>query len=367
MRYAFALLGPGVVVAILLPIRTHVNTTPVALAFVLIVLVTAIKYGRNAAFVSSVISVLCLNFFFLPPYYAFTISDPQNWVALAAFLITALAAGDLSSREKKRTEEAQRLNRELQRAFEKVNEADAAKKSEQLKSALLDAVTHDLRTPLTTMKAAVTTVLDSTSEQLDEEGRREMLDVVNMEIDRLNRLLENLIEMAKIEAGAMEPRRAWSTLDEILSIALTRTSQITSRHHVKIDIEDNLPPVRVDEKAVAEVLYVLIENAAKYSPPGSEIVLRIEKVEDNVKVSVEDNGPGIPSALREKVFEKFFRVSPDSPLSTSTGGLGMGLAIARGIIEAHKGRIWIEDHDGSGTRVSFVLPMGEAPKQMIYS
>jgi len=354
-------------VLILLPFRDHINTTPVALAFLLVVLFTATRQGRNPAFVSSILSVLCFNFFFTKPYNTFTVADPQNWVALAGFLITALVAGDLSARERKRAQEAQTAKREiehlyaeLREAFEKVSEAEAVRKSEQLKSALLDAVTHNVRTPLTAMKAAVTTVLDDTSEQLDEQGRREMLDVVNVEIDRLNRLLENLIELAKIEAGAMEPRRAWSTMDEILSIALTRTSEVTGDHILKIEMENDLPPVRVDEKAVAEVLYLIIENAAKYSPPESEITVVARRSGENMlEVSVQDHGIGIPPALRERVFEKFFRAS-DVVSQNSTTGLGMGLAIARGIVEAHKGKIWINgDSNAKGTKVSFVLALGE--------
>src|SRR4029077_13329062 len=137
--------------------------------------------------------------------------------------------------------------------------------SEQLKSALLDAVTHDLRTPLTTIKAALTAAMDTTPGELDAESRKEMLEVVNTEVDRLNHLLENLIEMAKIEAGAMEPRKSWSTIDEIISIALTRSTEMTARHTIKLNLENDLPPLRVDEKSIAEAMYVLIDNATKYS------------------------------------------------------------------------------------------------------
>src|SRR5262249_52558091 len=161
----------------------------------------------------------------------------------------------------------------------------------------------------------------------------------NTEIDRLNQLVEGLIEIARIEAGAMEPRRAWANLDEIISMALTRASGFTPRHPVRVELERNLPPLRVDEKAVAEVLYVLIENDKKYSADNSDILITAQKEKDNkIKVSVEDSGRGIPVELREKVFDKFFRFSDQGAgLAARPGGLGMGLAIARGIVEAHRG------------------------------
>lgn len=374
--------GTGCVLAavlILLPFREHINSTPTALTFLLAVLFTAVTYGSTPAIFASLVSMICFNFFFIPPYHTLTVSDPQNWVALFAFLVTSLIAGGLSAKERQKAEEAEirkkeseRLYLELQNAFEKASQAEALKQSEQMKSALLDAVTHDLRTPLTSAKAAVTTLLSSNQEKdgLDEEGRLELLDVIDSELDHLNHLLEGVIEMAKIEAGAMEPRKAWSSMDEIVSICLNRASSITARHHVRVVMEPDLPPVRLDQKAIAEVLYVLIENAAKYSPPATEIVVRVGRTEQGeLLLSVEDQGIGIPEELRQKVFEKFFRGSQDSALKPAPSGMGMGLAIARGIIEAHKGRIWIEGIPGGrGTRVSFTIPeIGVTTRMYDYS
>jgi K+-sensing histidine kinase KdpD len=338
------------------------NSTTIALVFLIGVLFSAIRYGSRPAFVASIFAMLSFNFFFLPPFHTFAISDPQNWIALFVFLVTALTVGSLSAREKHRAQEAERLYRELQAAFEKASQAEALKQSEQLKSALLDAVSHDLRTPLTSMKAAVTSLLAKINQSdysLDEEGQREMLEVIDAEIDRLNHLLEGLIGIAKIEAGAMQPRRTWSNFEEIVSICLNRAAGLTSQHKVILEVERDLPPVRVDEKSIAEVLYVLVENATKFSPAHSEIVLSAKADGNSLKVSVADQGPGVPVDLREKVFEKFFRVSsPDTSRSRPTG-LGMGLAIARGIIEAHGGRIWIEENRRGGACVSFTIPLRE--------
>lgn len=361
--------GGGVLVCVLalFPFRNHLNSTPVALAFLLVVLFTAAVYGSSPAIAVSIISVLCFNYFFLPPYSTLAIADPQNWVAFCAFLVTALIAGNLSSRVRRRAEEAEGRQKEIRSLydqltamFEKASQAEAMKQSEQLKSALLDAVTHDLRTPLTSMKVAVTSMLTTDSQSsMDEEGRREMLEVINTEIDRLNHHLEGLIEIAQIEAGAMQPRRSWTNLDEIVSISLARAAGIVSHHKVKLDVERNLPPVRVDEKSMSEVIYLLLENAAKYAPEDSEILLQVKAMKnETLKISIEDQGIGIPVELREKVFDKFFRASFDPEMKMHPAGMGMGLAISRALVEAHGGSIWIEDTaTARGTRVSFTIPL----------
>jgi two-component system sensor histidine kinase KdpD len=364
--YLVGSIGIAVTTLILLLFRENINSTPVALTYLVLVLFIAAKFGIRPAITISFACFLCFNYFFLHPYYTFRIADPENWIALTAFLLTALIAGGLSARVNERAAESETKQKEIERLylqhqemFNKASQAEAIKQSEKLKSALLDAVTHDLRTPLTSMKAAVTTLLTEREGTLDTEGRREMLEIINTEIDRLNHHLEGLIEIAKVEAGAMQPRRTWSNIEEIISIGVSRASGIAADHKMRVHYEEDLPPVRIDEKAIAEVVYLLIENATKYAPVQSEITVKVKKVGDFLKVVVEDQGTGIPVELRDRVFDKFFRFNPvDSISHVRPVGLGMGLAISRGIIEAHSGRIWIEDtSSGRGTRVCFTLPI----------
>jgi K+-sensing histidine kinase KdpD len=349
-----------ILLIVLLPLRNHVNSATIALVFLIGVLLTAAAYGSFPALAVSVLSLLAFNYFFTHPYHTFMVADPQNWVALIAFLVTALTAGGLSAKEKRRAEEAQRLYHQLQQAFEKASEAEGLKQSERLKSALIDAVTHDLRTPLTSMKAAVTAVLSRSAElKLDEEGKRELLEVVDAEIDRMNRLVEELIQMARIEAGSMQPQKRLANVEEIISNVLSRASGITSDHVVRADVQGNIPLIFVDEKIIAEILYILIENASKFSPRDTEILVRAAMNRDSIHMSVQDQGSGIPADLREKVFEKFFRASTSNVnLAQRPPGMGMGLAIARALVEAHGGTIRIEEpHGGIGGKVAFSIPV----------
>jgi K+-sensing histidine kinase KdpD len=374
--YVVAPLSVFALTLVLKIVGTHVNAATVSLALLLNVLFIATRWGSVPALFTSILAMLCFNFFFLPPFGTFTIAATDNWVALLAFLVTAITAGQLSARAKKRAEEAEtgrieieRLYAELRDAFERASHAEALRQSEKLKSALLDAVTHDLRTPLTSIKASITTLLDEAHGRvdgeppvsLDTESRLEMMEVIDEESDRLSRFISGLIELARIEAGELHLRRRWGAVDEIISTALSRAEPISKEHRIELDVEKELPGVRVDERAVSEVVYTLIDNAAKYSPAGSRIRITAQHAGDGqIQMSVEDEGQGIPVELREQVFDKFFRATRDGDISHQPTGTGMGLAIAKGIVEAHEGKIWIESGaGGKGTRVVFTLPIGD--------
>lgn len=375
--YVMAVFGIAAVIAVLEPVHLSITATTVALALLLIVLFIAALWGSRPAFLASILGVLSFNYFFLPPIGTWMISDAENWFALTAFLVTAITAGQLSAYAKRRAEvaesrrqEIERLYEELSAAFEKASHAEALRQSEKLKSALLDAVTHDIRTPLTSIKASVTTLLDELRENqsedypivLDAETRREMLDVINEESDRLNRFVEDLIELAKIEAGEIKLRRQSSAIDEIISSALVRAKSLVSRHQISIDIQKDLPLVSADSQAISEIVYNLIDNAAKYSPIGKSILITArQNGENSLLVAVEDEGQGIAPELRERVFDKFFRAIHDTESGNSRQptGTGMGLAIAKGIIEAHNGSIRVTDasQKDCGIRFEFTLPI----------
>jgi K+-sensing histidine kinase KdpD len=372
-RYLPAVFGVAVVTAVLAPFNLRLNSTTVALALLLVVLFTATFRGSGPALLASVLSMLCFNFFFFPPFYTLTIDDPQNWVALVAFLVTAITAGQLSARARRRAEEAEagrlenkRLYDELQDAFERESHAEALRQSEQLKSALLDAVTHDLRTPLTSIKASATLLIEDPEEehapQFSMKEQQAMLRVITQEVDRLDHFIEGIIDLARIEAGELRLRRNWGDVEEIIEATLARAEQLIGKHQIDVQVEVDLPVVRVDARAVSEVIYTLVDNAVKYSDPGTRINIGARRISDGmIEFSVEDQGPGIPAEMRERVFDKFFRsAGDDANAPNRPRGAGMGLTIARGIVEAHGGKIEINAGPGGpGTRVSFTVPVGD--------
>src|SRR5215472_7013729 len=370
--YVSAALGVAVITGGLVPLNRTINSTTVGFAFLLVVLFVAIFWGSAPALLASILSMLCFNFFFLPPLYTLTIADPQNWVALTAYFVTALVVGQLSARAKQRAEEAdrgraenRRLYEELRDAFERASHAEALKRSERFKSALLDAVTHDLRTPLTSIKASTTLLIEDRQtpqrgEPLSAADQDALLAVISHESDRLDHFVESIVDLARIDAGEMELRRNWGPVDEMIEAAVARTEPLLRAHELNILVGPDLPVIRVDARAVAEVIFTLLDNASKYSPAGTTITIRAERGGDDVvRISVADQGLGIPAESREQVFEKFFRNSvKEAP--NRAAGIGMGLSIAKGIVEAHGGRIWIESGEhGRGTIVIFTVPVGD--------
>jgi K+-sensing histidine kinase KdpD len=328
--YVGAVLGTAILTALLAPFHEQVNSTTVALTFLLVVLFVALFWGSKPALLASALGVFCLNFFFLPPLYTLSIAHPQNWVALTAFFTTAVAVGQLSARARARAKEAERqkteINRlyeDLQGAFERASEAEAVKRSERLKSALLDAVTHDIRTPLTSIKVSATLLLEDREasqqvEKLSPEEQTAMLRVINHGADRLDRFVAGIVDLARIEAGDMKLNRNWGAVDDIIDAALAQAETLTTNHQIRVSVGDELPVIRVDARAVAEVIYTLIDNASKYGAPETFITIEAKRAaEDMIEIAVEDQGIGIASNLRERVFERFYRVPAMALLAVS--------------------------------------------------
>jgi K+-sensing histidine kinase KdpD len=368
--YVLAGVAIGALTMILIVLRGEINTITVGFAFLLLVVSIAIIWGSGPALLASVLGMLCYNFFFLPPYYTFTIADPQNWVALTAFFITALAVGQLSARAKRRAEEAEagrtenrRLYVELQEAFERASEAEALRRSERIKSALLDAVTHDLRTPLTSIKASATLLLEDgeQTEAFTPAEQKTMLRLISDDADRLDSFVESIVDLARIEAGHIRLSRNWGSVEEIIEAALARAEPLMREHQLKVLAENELPVIRVDARAVAEVIYTLLDNATKYAPAGTCITIKANRAADEmVQISVGDEGSGIQPDLRQRVFEKFVHIGGAPIGSGRPEGIGMGLSIAKGIVDAHGGLIWIGEGEGAtGAEVNFTVPVGD--------
>jgi two-component system sensor histidine kinase KdpD len=338
------------------------------------VVVVARLFGFGPAILSAGLGAAAYSYWFLPPE-GFGLESPDDWIAFITFTVTAVLAGELASRAERRAAEAQagrleieRLYQELRSAFDRASEAEAARRNEALKAALLDALTHNLRTPLTAIKAGVTALIRSAlhgEPELPTEGRVELLHVINEETDRLNRFIEGL---STSDAGERShPAHSRKVpLETILKAGVVRAETVTRDHRVIVEKDTKLPAVSVDPAAMTEVIYILLDNASKYAPRASRITVRASCVdESNVRIAVADEGPGIPEELRERVFEKFFRVPAREPLDPRRAGAGLGLPIARRLVDAQGGRIWIEaPTSGHGTVVVVLLPAAveaEAP------
>jgi two-component system sensor histidine kinase KdpD len=236
-----------------------------------------------------------------------------------------------------------------------VEGARLAAETNQLRAALFSSVTHDLRTPLASIKAGVTSLLD-TDVTLRPDQQRELLRTVLEETDRLNRLVGNILDLARVRAGALVPAKQPTALDEVIESVLHRMRPALSRVRVRTVVRPDLPEVPIDPVQIDQVLSNLLENAARFTPPGGEILLSAAPWQRSVRVRVADQGPGIPAEERERVFEPFFRRDAGEVRS----GSGLGLAIARAVVLAHGGRIWIEGSPSGGAAVVFELPVSDA-------
>ena len=447
-----------------------VNATTAGFFYLVAILVIATAGGLIESTIASVVAMLCFNFFFLPPIGTFTVADPQNWVALFAFLATSLTASQLSARAKRRTREAIERQREMERLYslsralllsepqrpmaneivqqiartfefpgvalydrthdqiyraalddlpeinsrlresalrstvyrgdgnklfvtpirlggqpigslalrgeplsdaalqsllnlvaigleraisqEAVNRAEVARQSEELKSTLLDAIAHEFKTPLTSIKAVTTDLLSDPANPLPQH-QRELVSIADEGTDRLSKLVTEAIQLARIEGGTFRLNRGVHFPTALVSAALRQMKSLIEDRETTVSAADDLPLVWVDADLVQMVIAHLIDNALKYSPPGSPIVVGAHAGENKVIICVRDRGPGIREDEQLRIFEKFYRGTSERNLK----GTGMGLAIAREIIRSHGEEIWVRSKPGEGSEFCFSLPV----------
>lgn len=346
-----------------IPAITAGAAAPILLLAVLLV---ARELGTGPALMAAMCSGIAFSFYFLPPVGLF-IEDINDWVAFGVFTITAVVVGELAARAERRQLELEEGKREIEQlytqlgaAFERASEAEAARRNEQLKAALLDALTHNLRTPLTAIKASVTAMLSSDeidASALSSANRKDLLVVIDEESDRLNRFIEGLTAADRPDPSQPSSFRA-VPVEQVVRESVARAETVARRHHVVTDVPSDLPPLAVDRSAIGEVIYTLIDNASKYSPLGTTIRVRACIADaHHVCVTVEDEGPGIAPELREQVFKKFFRIPGRESVDPQRTGIGLGLPIARRLVESQAGQIGIETPaSGRGTAVVLMLP-----------
>jgi two-component system sensor histidine kinase KdpD len=474
-RHLLKLVLRGVLTAFAVAVLTwtsfkgfHVNSSTAALLYLLLILALAARVGLTESITASVLSVLAFNYFFLPPVRTLTIDEPENWVALIVFLVTAITASQLSASARRQAQEAAAREEEMQRMYQfsralmlkdpertvasqatrqlgelfHVSDAwffdsvadtftgplgadsavgpdilrevartgvvwngngavavplslggqrlgslgvagdcvpslvalqavaqlaaiaiesaraqsvatrlEATRQNEQLKSTLLDALAHEFKTPLTSIKAATTSLLPRSD--LDGTGR-ELITIIDEEADRLTSLVSDSIELARIGSSPVKLHASAWPADQLISAALSQLRMLVDDRSVDLRLDDALPALQADRNLTELVLRQLIGNALKYSPPSSPIAITSEKQDRFAIIRIRNAGAGIPTNEQDKVFEKFYR-SRDA--RTRVAGTGLGLAIAREIVEAHGGRIWVESGIGKGAEFCFTLPL----------
>jgi two-component system sensor histidine kinase KdpD len=334
-RLAVSAAAVAVVTGAIFGLKAVAPVLGLAILYLLAVLPVAVLYGLGYALAVSIASMLAFNFFFLPPLHTLALTDSENWVALAVFVVTAVVVSELATRARRRTFAAA--------------EADMLRRSDAAKTAVLHAVSHDLRSPLTAIRAAGEG-LESGSLQLGESDRAALLETIRLETARLDRLVANLLDLSRLEAGAAPAQRELWPVDELVSRALDALGGEAAR--VAVTLDGEAPLVRVDAAQLERVLANVLENALRFSSPSDPVELVVSSTGDEVLVRITDRGPGLEPDSLEKIFEPFEHGRGGGE------GTGLGLAIARGFAEANGSRLWAEPRPGSGA--AFVLAMPSA-------
>ena len=240
-----------------------------------------------------------------------------------------------------------------ERLEQRARDADALRQSDTIKTAVIQAVSHDLRTPLATIEAGLSG-LEGAVDGLTDADRAELLSTMRIELRRLKRLIDNLLDLSRLQAGAARPTPDLWTADELVAQAL---EQVGDADRVEVSVPHDLPPVRVDASQILRVLANLLDNALKFSPPDEPVHVRIAATRQELLVRVIDSGPGVPGDEADRIFEPFHRFA-GGPVRS---GAGLGLAIARGFAAANGGRVWVESHEGQGATFVLALPVAEVP------
>ncbi|MCB8932968.1 MAG: DUF4118 domain-containing protein [Fimbriimonadaceae bacterium] len=300
----------------------------------------ASRFGPREAILASVLSVATFDFLFVTPHGTFAVSDMQYIVTFIVMLLVSLLISSLTLRVRRQARVSETLLKESQQARLQA-EAD------RMRNTLLTSISHDLRTPLTSIAGAADTL------RRGEGDTRALASNIYTETMHLNRQVQNLLDMTRLQWGELRLNCEWESLEELIGSALDRTEELLDSRKVKVHLEPDLPLVQADGALLERALINLFENAARHTPPEAEVEVRVERLADSLRVTVLDTGPGITPGNEEAVFEQFNQAA-GNPI-----GFGLGLAICRAIITLHNGRIWAQNRPEGGAAFSFELPLAE--------
>ncbi len=355
LGWAAWLAALGALTAGMVAVRPGLDGAHVALSYLLLVLAGSTRGSGVRGVVLAFLSFLCFNFFFLPPYGTFVVHDPLDWLVLVTFLVVAGVATQLLYRARREAEEARRRADEIERlstlGAETLAAARTLRETDRLKDALIASVSHDLRTPLTTIKAL--------AHDIAGEGDERAADIEE-EADRLNHFVADLLDLSRLNAGELRLQPELTAAEDLLGAALQRVSGSLAGREVRASLGHGEPLLlgRFDFVHSLRVLVNLLENAHKYAPPGTPVDLAARREGDRLVFEVADRGPGITGPEAEQVFSPFYRAGRARP---DVGGAGLGLSISRRLAEAQEGSLVYEPRPGGGSVFRFSVPAADFP------
>jgi two-component system sensor histidine kinase KdpD len=348
-NYGFAVAVTALATAICFLLHPHLQITSLVMVYLLGTLAVAARGHRGAAALSAASSVLCFDFFFVPPQFTFRVSDVEYFWTFLVMFVAAMIISHLTIRLQEEALAAREGEQRTAWLMEKAKQAEVVAETERLRSSLLSSVSHDFRTPLTAIVGSAGTLL-AREELRKNMPVRELLENIQAEGERLSRLIQNLLEATRLESRTVEIQKEACPLEEVVGSALERVEKSLGDRKVTVAIPEELPLVPMDATLMEQVFVNLLENGARHTPPGTQLEITATHEGGNVFVSVIDEGPGLVKDDLEKVFDKFYHHS-------SSPGVGLGLAICRAIVNAHGGRIWAENKTGGGAIFRFTLPL----------
>jgi len=337
-EWLFPILSAAACTGIAALMFPYFEAADLAMIYLLGVVITAGRASTWPSLFSVLLSVASFDYFFVPPYYTFAVRETKYLVTFAVMFIVSIVIS--------------RLTQQVRQHAEETHKALLKAETEGMRSTLLSSISHDLRTPLTAITGAVSTLLRD-DVAINEANRLDLLQTIYEEAERLNRIVKNVLDITRLESGAIRIEKDIQSLEEIVGVVLNRLGERLKDRPLAMNIPVDLPFIAADALLLEQVFMNLFENAIKYTPKGSPLELSAFESNHLVTVELADRGPGITPGEEERVFEKFAH--------GGKGGVGLGLAVCRAIIAAHGGRIWAEDRPGGGALFRFTLPSVVTP------
>lgn len=314
----------------------YIGYRVVALILLLVVSLLAMLFDIFPVLVTALLSALIWNFFFIPPILTFHIGNPEDTLMFLMYFVIALINAVLTFK--------------IRQFEKKARDKEERELTIKLYNTLLNSLSHELRTPISTIIGAIDTIKDQET-KLSKENRNELYSEIEIAGFRLNRQVENLLSMSRLEAGILQPKRDWCDMNELVFSIINENKDDGQNHRIVFEADENLPLFKLDRGLVEHVLHNIIHNALQHTPKGTIITIKVENIEKNCKITITDNGIGFPENEIDFVFDKFYRL-----IHSSTGGTGLGLSIAKGFTEVLSGVIQLENLSDSGAMFTIVIP-----------